>query len=536
MATVDEMLKIRNAKTGMAERSNAEKLGDMYRRNNAYGGLWWKQGQGTTASGGATNGAAGTPAGTTPAAGPTDAGAPAGGVQTETPAAGGAEIPAAGSAKTPAAGTTGTTGAGAATGTAENSQQALIEQMKSELHKQYATATDQSEMLRKMYEANLAATKAQLESGYNENLSGLEAEREALAQQYQQAQRQTTADADKAKANWNETANAYGLNSGTQGQAQLAMGNQLQSNLTALYQTEMQKRAEIERQKQLLGQQYQNAIQEAQANNDMALAKALYEEAVRLDESITEEGIEQISRFVGLLNGDSSSYSGKSSGYSGGYSGGYGGYYGRSGGSGSSGGSADTSKAYRESWAEIVEAAKNAGYGTSASGIFNYLTTSKRYKEYGLDGRYVKGAVDAYDEFRNTESKTYYVGSKLGKEYLDQLRSGAADSITASDGTTWEIGEDGNAYAISADGRYRQKITEGKNPNAGTGAGGSSGGTGKSGSSGSSGWSSTAQDILNKAATGSNYSANVADRTAAALKSGKITKAEADKLLTAIGY
>ena len=164
------------------------------------------------------------------------------------------------------------------------------------------TAADQSDYIRQMYEQQLAANKAQLESDYNENVSNLAGEESKLGSNYYEQRRQTQANADRSQANYNEIANASGLNSGTRGQAQLARNNQLQSDLTTLNNAEAQNRAEIERQRTLLGQQYQNAIQKAQAENNMELAQRLYQEAVRVDESVIDASKSDSNRALEILN------------------------------------------------------------------------------------------------------------------------------------------------------------------------------------------------------------------------------------------
>ena len=164
------------------------------------------------------------------------------------------------------------------------------------------TAADQSDYIRQMYEQQLAANKAQLESDYNQNVSNLAGEESKVGSNYYEQRRQTQANADRAQANYNEVANASGLNTGTRGQAQLARSNQLQSDLTTLNNAEAQNRAEIERQRTLLGQQYQNAIQKAQAENNMELAQRLYQEAVRVDESVIDASKNNSSRALEILN------------------------------------------------------------------------------------------------------------------------------------------------------------------------------------------------------------------------------------------
>jgi hypothetical protein len=163
-------------------------------------------------------------------------------------------------------------------------------------------AADQSEYIRRMYEQQLAANKAQLENDYNQNVSNLAGEESKIGSNYYEQRRQTQANADRSQSNYNEIANASGLNTGTRGQAQLARSNQLQSDLTALGNAEAQNRAEIERQRTLLGQQYQNAIQKAQAENNMELAQRLYQEAVRVDESIIDASKNDSNRALDILN------------------------------------------------------------------------------------------------------------------------------------------------------------------------------------------------------------------------------------------
>lgn len=141
-----------------------------------------------------------------------------------------------------------------------------------------------------MYEEQLKAQKAALDAQKAENEAALDAEAERLAAEGYENRRQTEADSAKARANWNETANAYGLNSGTQGQAALSFANQLQSDLTALRTAEAQARAEVERQRLTLGQQYQAAIEQAQAENNQKIVQLLYQKALKADRSSAAVG------------------------------------------------------------------------------------------------------------------------------------------------------------------------------------------------------------------------------------------------------
>ena len=144
--------------------------------------------------------------------------------------------------------------------------------------------TGYSGYLNQMYDEALKAQLAQLEASYQQNVSDLNASRVELDNAYREQKRQTMGTAERDAAAWREMANAYGLNSGAIGQAALAQNNQRQSNLNALETDQAAAIAEIERQRLLLGQQYQQQINAAIAENNFEKANALYQEAVRLDE------------------------------------------------------------------------------------------------------------------------------------------------------------------------------------------------------------------------------------------------------------
>lgn len=146
-----------------------------------------------------------------------------------------------------------------------------------------------SDMLEQMYGEALKAQLAQLESSYKQNVSDLDASSVKTDANYNEQKRQTDGTSAQNAANWREMANAYGLNSGTIGQAALAQNNQRQSDLNTLGAAQAQAQAEIERQRTLLGQQYQLQINQAIAENNQQKAQALYQEAVRMDEVLRQQ-------------------------------------------------------------------------------------------------------------------------------------------------------------------------------------------------------------------------------------------------------
>ena len=143
--------------------------------------------------------------------------------------------------------------------------------------------------INQMYAAALEAQMAQLKSSYDQNISELDASKGKVDDTYTEQKRQTTGTNAQEAANWREMANAYGLNSGTIGQAALAQSNQLQSNLNTLESAQAAAQAEIERQRTLLGQQYQLQINQAMSENNFQRAEALYSEAVRADEALRQQ-------------------------------------------------------------------------------------------------------------------------------------------------------------------------------------------------------------------------------------------------------
>ncbi len=146
-----------------------------------------------------------------------------------------------------------------------------------------STTEDQ---IKKMYSSQLASQKEQLKQGYMQADAEYAAEKEKAQKVTDANLTRTAVEAQKAAVNNAELHNAYGLSSGTRAQARLAQENQLQADLTALRVQQQELDTDVERQRTLLSQQYQSAIREAQAENDLAKAQALYEEAQRQQDAL----------------------------------------------------------------------------------------------------------------------------------------------------------------------------------------------------------------------------------------------------------
>ena len=412
---------------------------------------------------------------------------PAAATSTDSAPASSAAAPAAGAAQgnTPEAPANGqstapTTGAGETTTPATpdtsgaSGGQSLWDRYRDYLNKlgDYKTPTPngQEDYIRQMYEANLAANKSQLESDYNQNLSDLGAEESKLGEIYYEQMRQAQAESDRNRQAFQEYANARGLNSGTGGQAELAQQNQLSSNLNTLRQSEAEKRAEVERQRALLGQQYQSAIQKAQAENDLAKAKALYEEAVRVDEAISaasQADADRAMQIFSMLNntalsaagtyasqGDMSLYQKLLAGdstkeledlynkaqqivSSGGY---------YSGGGGGSGSGYKQATSDEMEWAQYyIDLIRSAG---GIDNVQDYLATN--YKDYGIPYQTVsKTTASMAERARGYSTNEYQIGSEKGRDIANSL--GVGNTYQASDGSVWRKSSNGNIY-VTKDG------------------------------------------------------------------------------------
>lgn len=139
------------------------------------------------------------------------------------------------------------------------------------------------EMIKKMYDSQLKSQKEQLDTDYTKALSDLVAQQEKNQQATDANLNRTAVEAQKAAVNNAELHNAYGLSSGARAQARLAQENQLQADMTAIRTAQQAADADTERQRSLMAQEYTSAIRQAQAENDLAKAQALYAAAEEAD-------------------------------------------------------------------------------------------------------------------------------------------------------------------------------------------------------------------------------------------------------------
>ena len=155
------------------------------------------------------------------------------------------------------------------------------------------TTNNYSDYISAANEAQQEAALAELESAYKNNVSTLDASAAKIAPTYQAAKNETAATSEQSKRNFSEYANASGLNSGTSGQAELARNVTLQGNLSSLNQAQADALSSVDLQRTQLTTEYNSAIASAKASGDYELASALYQEAVRVDESLVSNALSQ---------------------------------------------------------------------------------------------------------------------------------------------------------------------------------------------------------------------------------------------------
>lgn len=133
-------------------------------------------------------------------------------------------------------------------------------------------ALNEKDYINKLYDINTDTQKQLLDQNYKDNTGILDAEQNRVQQQTQENVNRTQVEA----ASGQNTYNGPKMTAGANTQAALARDNARQGNVTDLNKQQHAADAEIDRQRQLLASQFEAAIKQAQADNDMERAQALY--------------------------------------------------------------------------------------------------------------------------------------------------------------------------------------------------------------------------------------------------------------------
>lgn len=279
--------------------------------------------------------------------------------------------------------------------------------------------------INQMYAAALESQMAQLESSYNQNVSELDTAVGKVDDTYTEQKRQTTGTNAQEAANWREMANAYGLNSGAIGQAALAQNNQLQSNLNTLESAQAAALTELEQQRTLLGQQYQQQINQALSENNFNKAQALYQEAVRQDEMMLQKmqfAVQTALQMAQMAMQQSQFQQGLALDYAklGASSGGS---SGRSGGSGS-GGVVDTSKTLSSNDALYTKLYAAADKDANPQ---NFIAAN--YKDYGFSNS--SGLWAGYQDWAENAHSSDDIISRLNNTTYQSANNTTANALAA---------------------------------------------------------------------------------------------------------
>ena len=136
-------------------------------------------------------------------------------------------------------------------------------------------ALNEKDYINKLYDSNNKTQQDLLKQNYTDGTGTLNQEQNRVQQQTQEHVNRTQVEAQGAQNQYSGPK----LSLAAKQQERLSRDNAKQSNVSSLQQKQSQADAEIERQRQLLASQYETAIKQAQAENDMQKAQQLYEAA-----------------------------------------------------------------------------------------------------------------------------------------------------------------------------------------------------------------------------------------------------------------
>ena len=156
-------------------------------------------------------------------------------------------------------------------------------------------AKDQSENINKIYDAQQKAKTDALKAAYDQNMADYDAQAAKIPQAYNEARRQVSTQADISRANLNEQLAGSGINAGAGSQLALSQQNSRNAAMGKVSTAEADALSDLEAQRQKVKTAYQNAVAQAISENDAARAKALYTEAQRVDNSIVNTAVKQLS-------------------------------------------------------------------------------------------------------------------------------------------------------------------------------------------------------------------------------------------------
>lgn len=149
----------------------------------------------------------------------------------------------------------------------------------------YYAAEDRSDYINELYDAARSISLSALEGAYEREVTAYDQAAGRLPGQYREARNQAGAQAELARQSVNEQFAASGLNTGAAGQARLSMAIAGQNALAALDREQAAALSELELQRSSAESEYRRGVAEAIASGELERAQALYDEAVRVENS-----------------------------------------------------------------------------------------------------------------------------------------------------------------------------------------------------------------------------------------------------------
>lgn len=169
------------------------------------------------------------------------------------------------------------------------------------------SAYNEDKYIDKIYDGTLDSHKKAIQRGYDKSVQQLTAGQQTTQNQTAGYLKRAYAEGQRSSGQIQKSAGtpASGMGNGGAGaQARLTMANQQQANASALNQQQTAADQEYERRRKLLGDKYAAQIKQAQADNDMTRAQALYAAAKAEEEQL--RGFRQTAATLMHSKGDNS--------------------------------------------------------------------------------------------------------------------------------------------------------------------------------------------------------------------------------------
>lgn len=166
------------------------------------------------------------------------------------------------------------------------------------------SAFNEDKYINKIYDGTLDSHKKAVQQGYDKSVQQLSTGQQSTQKQTADYLDRAHVEGQRASGHMQKPAGGGSLGTGAGAQARLALSNQMQANSTALKQQQTAADQEFERRRKMLGEKYAALIKQAQADNDMARAQALYAAAKAEEDQL--RGFRQSAATLMQSKGDNS--------------------------------------------------------------------------------------------------------------------------------------------------------------------------------------------------------------------------------------